>query len=114
MLAFLNTFLNTISPVDKILQSRDVGYREAIPVIESAIHEIQKMSTSSSFEEMWNECQEKFDMPAKPILEKRKPKTLDSYIVTDRIGERNANFKIEIQSTYFRVIDDFLSEMKKR
>ncbi|KAJ6648275.1 Zinc finger MYM-type protein 1 [Pseudolycoriella hygida] len=35
MLEFMKTFLNTISPADKILQSRDVGFREAVPVIES-------------------------------------------------------------------------------
>ena len=114
MLAFLNTFLNTISPVDKILQSRDVGFREAIPVLESAMHEIQKLRSLSSFEELWDECQEKFDLQARPPREKWRPKALESSIITETIGERNADFKIEIQSTYFRVIDEFSSEMKRR
>ncbi|KAJ6642632.1 hypothetical protein Bhyg_07585 [Pseudolycoriella hygida] len=33
MLEFMKTFLNTISPADKISQSRDVGFREAVPRI---------------------------------------------------------------------------------
>ncbi|KAJ6648887.1 Zinc finger MYM-type protein 1 [Pseudolycoriella hygida] len=71
MLEFMKTFLNTISPADKILQSRDVGFREAVPVIESVMTEIQKLRSLSSFEKMWDKCQPKFDLQARPVREKR-------------------------------------------
>ncbi|KAJ6639798.1 Zinc finger MYM-type protein 1 [Pseudolycoriella hygida] len=67
---FMKTFLNTISPADKILQSRDVGFREAVPVIESVMTEIQKLRSLSSFEKMWDKCQPKFDLQARPVREK--------------------------------------------
>ncbi|KAJ6644402.1 Zinc finger MYM-type protein 1 [Pseudolycoriella hygida] len=70
MLEFMKTFLNTISPADKILQSRDVGFREAVPVIESVMTEIQKLRSLSSFEKMWDKCQPKFDLQARPVREK--------------------------------------------
>lgn len=114
MLQFMKIFLNTTSPADKILQSRDVGYREALPVIHSVMSEVEKLRSPSSFEELWSNCQDKFDLQAKPSRVKRTPKTLESYIITDKIGERNSDVKIEIQSAYCRVIDEFAAEMKRR
>ncbi|KAJ6639881.1 Zinc finger protein, partial [Pseudolycoriella hygida] len=72
MLEFMKTFLNTISPADKILQSRDVGFREAVPV--------SLISVSRSL------------------------------ICRPGLSEKS----IEIRSAYFRAIDDFTSEMKRR
>ena len=42
------------------------------------------------------------------------PASLSSFINTNRIGERNSNFKIEIMSTYCNVIDVFLSETERK
>lgn len=40
MLAFMKEFLNLISPADKILQSRNVGLREATNDVSSKIQKI--------------------------------------------------------------------------
>lgn len=43
MLAFMKEFLNLISPADKILQSRNVGLREAMPILNDVSSKIQKI-----------------------------------------------------------------------
>lgn len=39
---------------------------------------------------------------------------LKDFVVTDRIGEKNADASVEIKSTYFQMIDLFELEMSKR
>lgn len=120
-LTFMNSFLNLIAPADKILQSRDISFREAVPVIQSVKSEISKLRSQESFQNFWKNAddlmeQESQDIPSssRPRRNVGRPQSLSDFIITDRIGERNPDSKIEISSSYFMVIDVFLSEMKKR
>lgn len=121
MLVYMREFLNLISPADKILQSRDVGFREAMPVINTVITEVRKLREPASFDKIWNRSEEilnKHDVyysnASRPLRTKKRPSALASFFITDPIGERNTDVKVEIKSAYFEVIDIFLSEMKHR
>lgn len=125
MLAFMNTFLSLILPSDKILQSKEIGFREAIPVIESVTSEISKLRSKEAFEQFCNDSEEliqktltsqEFLSESRPRRNVQRPSSLSltDFVITDRIGERNFDYKIEIRSAYFYVIDIFLSEMKRR
>lgn len=119
MLLFMKEFLNLISPADKILQSRDIGYREAMPVIKTVISEVQKLRTAASFDRIWKCSEEIFvnhNVPSsnRPSRNKKLPSNLDSFVITDRIGQRSTDACTEINSAYFEVIDIFMEEMKIR
>lgn len=128
----MKEFLNLISPADKILQSRDVGYREAVPVIETVISEVKKLRHVSSFDKFCHSSIEKLGESTntislatskaattavtskRPARNKQRSSKLKEYIVTSSIGERNSDPKVEVKSTYYEVIDIFLSEMNER
>lgn len=127
MLVFMNTFLNLISPADKILQSRDISFREAVPVIQSVKTEIAKLRTDQSFKKFWDDSEELVKVTAeslktvavtesqsRPQRNIRRPASLADYIITDCIGERNMDDKIEITSAYYYVLDTFLRELQRR
>lgn len=120
-LVFMNSFLNLIAPADKILQSRDVGFREAVPVIETVKSEILKLRSTESFLNFWTSATDRMQNESVQSIETSRPRrnvnrptSLNDFIITDRIGEKNCDFEIEIRSSYFKVIDLFLSELKKR
>lgn len=124
MLAFMNKFLNLIAPADKILQSTEIGFREALPVIHSVKKHISELRLSESFNLIWKESDEIQEMSATLESENAsertsrreitRPSWLTGFILTDRTGERNRDNKIEISSAYYFVIDVFLSEIAKR
>lgn len=120
-LVFMNSFLNLIAPADKILQSRDISFREAIPVIESVKSEISKMRSQESFQSFLKLSDELLEQDSKDIPSSSRPRrnvgrpaSLSAFIITDNIGERNTDYTVEISSSYFMVIDIFLREMRRR
>lgn len=120
MLIFMKKFLNLIAPADKILQSRDVGFREAMPVIENTLEKVMDLRATSCFNSAWTECEEILNdtadknSEARPTRNKQRSVKLDHFIITDTIGERSNDAKIEIRSAYYQVLDIFSSEMEKR
>lgn len=58
ILIFMKRFLNLVAPADKILQSRDVCFRESMPVIETTLNNVLKLRTISSFDSMWKQCED--------------------------------------------------------
>lgn len=117
MLAYMKEFLNFIAPADKILQSRDVGYRDALPVIDGVIKKILALRSNSEFnrivkcsEELLNETPSE----TRPLRKKSRPSSLAEFIVTEKFGERSDDVNFELKSAYNQIIDIFDSEMKRR
>lgn len=116
----MKRFLNLIAPADKILQSRDVGFREALPVIKCTFDKVIELRTSLTFDSLWNQCVEmlpNFDANssvARPSRNRRRSVKVNDFIVTETIGERSKDMKIEIQSAFYEVLDIFSTEMKSR
>lgn len=117
-LVFMNSFLNTIAPADKVLQSRDVGFREAFPVMGNVKSEILKLRSTESFMKFWTNAgdltQKESVEISRPRRNVSRPTALNDFIITDRIGEKNSDCQVEIESSYFKVIDLFLSEFEKK
>ena len=122
MLVFMNKFLNLIAPADKILQSVELGFREAMPIIQAVKIEVSKLRSSESFDLIWKEAEELVKTRAdnnshiqeRPRRNIKRPLSLADSILTDRTGERNFDNKIEISSAYYFVVDVFLAEIEKR
>lgn len=105
MLVFMNKFLNLIAPADKILQSVEIGFREAVPVIQSVTAAVSSLRSTESFDSFWNESEkllqetleaQKSEIEARPRRQISRPSSLSDFLITDSIGERNFDFKIEI------------------
>lgn len=117
----MKEFLNLISPADKILQSRDVGYREALPIIKTVISEVEKQRTAESFDKIWKRSDEilvnhgvEFSSLTRSSRNKKIPSVFNTFIITDRICERSKDVSIGIKSTHYEVIDIFTAEMERR
>lgn len=121
LLLFMKEFLNLISPADKILQSRDVGFREAMPVIQEVVSNIRNLRKELTFKriydasvELLNKINGAVPPQTRPKRDKTRSSTLNGFILTDKIGERNSDMTVEIKSAFYSVIDIFLSKMKRR
>lgn len=49
-LVFIKDLLETIEPVTKMLQTRAIGYKTALPLIRSVNEQIEKMRTQQNFD----------------------------------------------------------------
>lgn len=56
-LGFLCKLLGVIEPANQILQKRDVGYRQAMPVIQAMKDKINAMRNDASFTQFLNEAE---------------------------------------------------------
>lgn len=120
MMIFMKEFLNTTAPADKILQSRDVGFREAEPIIQDVVNKIVKLREEKSFDRILELAKNLIpeDDSTKVIETRlkrnvRRPDKFENFILTDLIGERSDTL-VNIKSAYFGVIDLFQSEMAQR
>lgn len=116
---FAKEFLNLISPADKILQSRDVGFREAMPVVQEVINNVRILRNESTFDRLWESSKTPLNetnitSERRPTRNKTRSSLLTGFVITEKIGERNKDIKIEIKSAFYSVIDIFLREMKNR
>lgn len=49
MMVFLKAILETLKPADKVLQSREIGYVDAVSVISSTLKRIEDLRTDGEF-----------------------------------------------------------------
>lgn len=120
LLAFMNDFLASFGPVDRFLQSRDISYNRAMPLIEILQSNISDFRTEEKFSEFM-EISDKLlsnalsNTPEIPRARRnrRRSTLLGDFVVEDTIGER-ANEYDDIKSTYYGIIDVADNEMKRR
>lgn len=107
MMVFLKELLEVLKPADKILQSREVGYVEAVPVITAVINEVKKLRTAEYFGNSEKKAlQIIFEAEIQPRRNLRRTST-DGYetvtVQRDRIEHR-----------YFTALGLVLSELNRR
>lgn len=105
MMVFLKEILEILKPADKILQSREVGYVEALPVITAVINEVKKLRTTENFEALEKKVLERISQaPIQPKRTLRLTSTEDYETAQrDRIEQR-----------YFTSLDLVLAELNRR
>lgn len=121
MMHFLNRLLSTIEPANQILQKRDIGFREAMPVIDAVFNSVKNFRTDESFDN-FIECMkvtqisiENFDLNTRPQRLLQRSLRLNDSVITDSFGETQPqNENISLKSPYFEVLDYTLNEMKNR
>lgn len=126
MLQFLNELLSLIEPANKILQSRDVGFPQAKPIIEAVYESILALRTNDSFHRFMQLTEklminfENEELVAKPQRIRQRSSRLTGSIVMETLGERNIEMEAQteveketmlVKSQYFEVIDRVSSEM---
>lgn len=125
-LVFIKDLLETIEPVTKMLQTRAIGYKTALPLVRSVIEQIEKKRTQQNFDIYFAETTDllrkvqpepESDGDAIPIplprRNRRRPLSLSGSIVECTLGQRSDTQTI-LKSTYFETIDIVLVEMRNR
>lgn len=84
MLVFMKEFLNTIAAADKILQSREIGFHEAIPVIRYVVQIVIKLRTEDKFDRILNSAKEMLlgediKIQVRPSRNKNRPTKLERF-----------------------------------
>lgn len=129
MLHSMNGLLGALEPANKILQTRDVGFRHAMPVIQAVFENVQRLRSDESFKNFSNETEKILtrlnppppanqdqiqNEPSTSRVRQRSTRLADS-IVTGTLGERPImNDYGALKSPYLEVIGYVLNEMERR
>lgn len=117
LLAFMKTFLELFGPVDRSLQSRDISYGKAKPLIEilqSEISDFRSEENLGKFLKMADDLGFIFPTEvARPRRSRQRSALLEDFSVECTISER-ANEDDDIKATYFEIIDVANNELKER
>lgn len=102
---FMKDILEIIKPADKILQSREIGYADAVPVIKAVLNALESLRKDEEFE--------KFDRAAKDLI----ARTSNADAQPRRVATRSFSTEIRedhIRAAYFEILDTIVSEIKSR
>lgn len=129
MLQFLCELLSLIEPANKILQSREVGFRQAKPIIEAVHESVLTLRTDETFHHFLQSAEklmnyfEDDESELRPQRIRQRSNRLNDSIVMETLGERHIEVeaqtgiekeKLLLKSQYFSVIDRVSSEMNSR
>ena len=121
LLGFLFKLLGVIEPANQILQKREVGYRQAMPVIQAVKTNINAMRNDASFTLFLNEAEEKLDtmeyVPLRPRRIRQRSSRLSESVVMSTLGERDfdeSNEATTFKQIYYEIIDKVILEMDER
>lgn len=105
---FFKELLQLIEPADAVLQSREMGYRSAMPVINSLIMDITNFRDDTVFDRLisaMNDLRKELNL-AETTVSKGRPRIKQ---VEERFPNENA-----LKSLFHKCIDVVLGEMKSR
>lgn len=106
MMVFLKDLLEILKPADKILQAREVGYVDAVPVIAAVLEKIEELRTEGKYEVLKGKAHQIIlDANVQRRRNRRRSCSIDEY-------ETARNDLIE--AAYFKALDIVISEMKRR
>lgn len=119
MLLVMKDILQILEPVDKQLQARATGYREALPLIYTVLDLIEQKRTDEEFESFFNQSLAMLPTAvgdSRPIRQRNRSSNLNDFVVMDSIGERNeiSDGKSLLKASYFEIIDLISREMQRR
>lgn len=103
-LCYIKKLLLLIKPADKILQTREIGYFQATPVIDAVYNAVKDLKADSIFDSIVSESVIIFDK-SKEIYTKHNP--FDIVI-------NEPNCEIELQKDFFQTITVLLEELENR
>lgn len=118
MLHCMKDLLQTIEPANNALQSREIGYRQAIPIISETITQLQKYRTEEKFQLYYSAAALLTGTEENPHVEesrrvRQRSTLLADSVIGETLGEWGDNLT-EIKSAYFDIIDNISVEIKDR
>lgn len=118
LLHFLCELLEQIEPANQILQSREVGYRQAIPIIEAVKEKVELMRNDGKYDNYLKQTENIMagnDFIPDLRRNSRRPSRLDNFVVMTTIGERETeNDTLRLKQIYFEIIDKTIREINSR
>lgn len=117
MLHFLKRVLDILEPANRLLQSREMSYITAMPLINILIEELKKMQSEQVFDELQNKAAEFLaenvtsQTPTTPGRARKPSVLLADYEVASSTGQRN---KDRNKKSFFEVLKVMVDEMNRR
>lgn len=102
---FMKENLEIIKPAEKILQSREIGYVDAVPVIKAVLNALEGLRKDEEFE--------KIDREAKKLI----ARICNANAQPRRVRTRANSIEIRedsIRPVFFEILDTIASEIKNR
>lgn len=82
MMVFLKNLLDILKPADKVLQSREIGYVDAVPVIAAVLEQIEKLRSKEAYEVLEQKAHQiMLDANVQPRRNRRRSCSIDDYEV---------------------------------
>lgn len=110
--------LGKIEPVNKILQRREVGYRQAMPVIKAVRENVKAMRTDDSFAKLFKTTEDKLSsiqhVPSRPQRIRRRALHLNDSVVESTLGQRVEESETEFKRISLEIIDKVILELDER
>lgn len=115
IMLYMKDLLEIIRPADKILQSREIGYVDALPVIQSVLKKVENLQS----DEEYNILEEKavqFISEAEVQVQPRKnrPRSCSAGVAVEHQEGEGEGQNNSIRVAYFKVLDIIISEIKRR
>lgn len=119
-LVVMNEILNIIEPADVIFQKREIGYKRALPVVESVKKSILELRTNQRYQQFVEQSEELIKTIVsspplrRPVRKNRgRSSALKDFVVYETLGERSDE-DTEMKSFLFEVIDVTIVELNAR
>lgn len=110
IMLFMKQLLAILKPADKILQSREAGYVDAVPVIRATVKKIESLRTEEQFETLEQKALQLItDVAVQPRRNLRRASSMNASAMHVEVAQGNL-----IQKAYFDTLDIVISEMKRR
>lgn len=120
LLHFMCEPLGVIEPANRLLQSRDVGFRKAMPIIDAVMEKLVDLRTDESHDHFLKLTEETLTANGLTLTQKtgrirRRSSLLSDSVVMSTLDEKRfENETSLLKSVHFEVIDRIICEMRNR
>lgn len=115
LLAFMSDFLDSLGPVDRLLQSRSISFNRAMPMIQAIQSTISDWKSDENFNKYMKIAGELCPISLEPTQtrKRRRSTTLDEFVVGSTIGQRSKEDD-DVKAMYYEIIQVVDRELKER
>ncbi len=111
----MHKVLGLMDPANRMLQAEDTDLLTAVQLIQSASSCIEDLQSDAEFLKLWADSEDTGDgAPAPPKRQRQAPRTLQDYVVSESLGQREVDIKKGCKRLFYGIINSILNEMAAR
>jgi len=113
----IHIVLGLMDPANRMLQAEETDLIPAVALIQSASSCIEDRRSDAEFLKLWADSGDAGDgagAPANPKRQQKATRTLQDYVVSESLGQREVDIQQECKRLFFGIVDSILNEMAAR